>query len=173
MIASSVGAVGPVAYYLARAETSLGEHEAAVRHLEAAITLSGRAGFAPWVARSRLAHAEALLGRNRPDDRDLAIRSARLAAASAERLGMTRLLVRAQHLLAGVEGRERLTPRELEVVAFVAAGSTNREIAARLVLSDRTVETHVQNILGKLGFRSRAEIAAWAARERIGDQATT
>jgi non-specific serine/threonine protein kinase len=70
-------------------------------------------------------------------------------------------------------GRDRLTPRELEVVGLVASGSTNRQIADRLVLSDRTVETHVQNILGKLGFHSRAEIAAWAVRERIGDQAST
>jgi len=41
-------------------------------------------------------------------------------------------------------------------------GSTNREIAAALVLAERTVETHISNVLGKLGLASRREIAAWA-----------
>lgn len=56
-----------------------------------------------------------------------------------------------------------LSPRERQIAQLVATGLTNREIAAKLVLSERTAETHVQNILNKLGFRSRSEIAAWAA----------
>jgi DNA-binding CsgD family transcriptional regulator len=55
-----------------------------------------------------------------------------------------------------------LTRREREVAALVAAGGTNRAIAGALVLSERTVEGHVSNILGKLNFTSRAQIAAWA-----------
>jgi len=55
-----------------------------------------------------------------------------------------------------------LTAREREVVALVARGQTNREIAATLVISERTADAHVQNILNKLGFSSRAQIAAWA-----------
>lgn len=55
-----------------------------------------------------------------------------------------------------------LTAREREVAALVALGLTNRDIAARLVVTERTAETHVQNILNKLGFTSRAQIAAWA-----------
>ena len=43
----------------------------------------------------------------------------------------------------------------------IAQGSSNREIADALVLGERTVETHVGNILSKLGFSSRAQIAAW------------
>ncbi|WP_030434925.1 response regulator transcription factor [Actinoplanes subtropicus] len=54
-----------------------------------------------------------------------------------------------------------LTPRERQVVALVARGLTNREIATELVVSRRTVETHVQNSLRKLALTSRAEIAAW------------
>ena len=50
-----------------------------------------------------------------------------------------------------------------------AAGLANREIAERLVLSDRTVETHVQHILTKLGFRSRTQVAAWAAIDGMRD----
>ncbi|MGY1820578.1 ATP-binding protein [Geodermatophilus sp. SYSU D00079] len=55
-----------------------------------------------------------------------------------------------------------LTPRQLEVAGLVAQGLTDREIAARLVISPRTAESHVEQILTRLGFRSRAEIAAWA-----------
>jgi DNA-binding CsgD family transcriptional regulator len=56
-----------------------------------------------------------------------------------------------------------LTAREREVASMIAAGKSNREMAQALVVGERTVETHVSNILGKLGFASRAQIAAWAA----------
>ncbi|HEX5155595.1 MAG TPA: AAA family ATPase [Ktedonobacterales bacterium] len=55
-----------------------------------------------------------------------------------------------------------LTAREREVAALVAQGKSNRAIADELVISERTTESHVTNILGKLGFSSRAQIAAWA-----------
>jgi DNA-binding CsgD family transcriptional regulator len=54
-----------------------------------------------------------------------------------------------------------LTRRELEVAALVARGMSNRQIAARLVLSLRTVDFHVGNIRTKLGFGTRAQIAGW------------
>ena len=57
-----------------------------------------------------------------------------------------------------------LTAREREVAVLVAGGKTNREIAAALVISERTADAHVQNILNKLGFGSRAQIAAWIAK---------
>jgi non-specific serine/threonine protein kinase len=49
----------------------------------------------------------------------------------------------------------------------VADGRSNKEIAAALVISQRTAEGHVQRILGKLGFLSRAQIAAWATEQRV------
>jgi len=55
-----------------------------------------------------------------------------------------------------------LTAREREVATLVAQGKSNRAIADELVISERTTESHVTNILGKLGFNSRAQIAAWA-----------
>lgn len=55
-----------------------------------------------------------------------------------------------------------LAPREREVAVLIADGKTNREIAARLSIAESTAETHVQHILNKLGFNSRAQIAAWA-----------
>jgi non-specific serine/threonine protein kinase len=56
-----------------------------------------------------------------------------------------------------------LTPRELQVVRLIAVGRSNKQIAAGLVISQRTAENHVEHILTKLGFTSRAQVAAWAA----------
>jgi predicted ATPase/DNA-binding CsgD family transcriptional regulator len=61
--------------------------------------------------------------------------------------------------------RQPLSERELEVVALVAAGLANRAIAEKLFLSPRTVEKHVEHVMDKLGIGSRAEIAAWHARQ--------
>jgi DNA-binding NarL/FixJ family response regulator len=54
-----------------------------------------------------------------------------------------------------------LTHREREVATLVADGLTNREIAQRLQLSERTAQNHVQHILTKLDLRGRRQIAAW------------
>jgi non-specific serine/threonine protein kinase len=56
-----------------------------------------------------------------------------------------------------------LTPRELQVARLIAAGRSNKDIAAELVISQRTAENHVEHILTKLGFTSRVQVAAWAA----------
>jgi DNA-binding NarL/FixJ family response regulator len=55
-----------------------------------------------------------------------------------------------------------LTPREIEVLRLVATGATNREIADRLVLSERTVARHVANIFVKIGVSARAAATAYA-----------
>jgi DNA-binding NarL/FixJ family response regulator len=56
-----------------------------------------------------------------------------------------------------------LSVREREVAVLIARGLTNREIADELVVGERTIETHVSNILGKLELGSRREVARWAA----------
>ena len=60
-----------------------------------------------------------------------------------------------------------LTRREREVAALVGAGLTNREIADRLVISERTAEGHVANILARLELTRRSQIAAWAVRQEL------
>ncbi len=64
--------------------------------------------------------------------------------------------------LGAEKGDHGLSPREVEVVRLVAAGSTNREIAASLVISEHTVARHLQNIYAKLGVSSRAAATAFA-----------
>ncbi|HEU5098013.1 MAG TPA: AAA family ATPase [Roseiflexaceae bacterium] len=64
-----------------------------------------------------------------------------------------------------------LTAREREVAALIARGKTSREIAELLVVSERTAEVHVSNILGKLGFTSRAQIAVWAVEKGVAGSA--
>ena len=60
-----------------------------------------------------------------------------------------------------------LAPREREIAALVAQGLSNREIATRLTISERTAEAHVQHILNKLRGRSRSQIAAWAVHHGL------
>lgn len=60
----------------------------------------------------------------------------------------------------------QLTSRQREVAQLLAEGLTNKEIAERLVIAQRTAEAHVENILTRLGFSSRAQIAAWSVEHR-------
>ena len=66
-----------------------------------------------------------------------------------------------------VDGAGPLAPREREVAILIAEGLSNRDIAARLSISERTAETHVQHILNKLGCNSRARISTWAAQRGL------
>ena len=61
--------------------------------------------------------------------------------------------------------------REREIVALVSSGLANADIATRLVVSRRTVEWHVGNILGKLGLRTRPQLIAWARDHGISPSA--
>ncbi|MBG0561392.1 ATP-binding protein [Actinoplanes aureus] len=67
---------------------------------------------------------------------------------------------------APVDASASLTRREREIAELLADGLSNREIAAKLVISRRTAETHVEHILGKLGLTNRAQVAAWFTAQR-------
>jgi DNA-binding NarL/FixJ family response regulator len=142
---------------LAAAEGRAGD---ARRLLQDAVDLYGRSGLAYEAAESRLALAE-LLGAA-----DEAKRAAEAFAAigAAQRLERARALVSS---LATPRGTETLTRRESEVLRLVAAGLSNKEIAARLTLSEHTVHRHVSNILAKLRLSSRAAAAAFAAKHGL------
>jgi DNA-binding NarL/FixJ family response regulator len=64
-----------------------------------------------------------------------------------------------------------LTPRERQIAELIAQGMSNKEIAASLVIAQRTAEGHVEHILVKLGFTSRSQIAGWVAERRVAKQA--
>jgi DNA-binding NarL/FixJ family response regulator len=64
---------------------------------------------------------------------------------------------------AHIEPGRALTRREREVADLVSQGLTNRELASRLVIAERTAENHVQHILTKLGLSNRSQLAVWAA----------
>jgi DNA-binding CsgD family transcriptional regulator len=96
---------------------------------------------------------------------------ARLELADARdvfaRLGARADVAFVETLLAGTTDFQGLTPRELEVLTLVVAGSTNRQIATKLFLSERTVHRHLSNIFDKLGVGSRTEAAAYALQHRL------
>ena len=60
-----------------------------------------------------------------------------------------------------------LTKREIEVARLIAEGLSNRELARRLVIGQRTVETHVTNILTKAGLDRRGQVAKWLADQGV------
>lgn len=165
MVAAAIGAYGPVGYYLGIAELSAGRHDDAVARLESAAELSAHGDFAPSLARTRIALAEAQFERAAAGDRDRAGTLLAMAVADARRLGMRALLAQATDLTSSLDRQPgSLSPREREIAAHVASGRSNREIAELLVISERTVDTHVQNILTKLDLHSRVQVATWATR---------
>ena len=105
--------------------------------------------------------ARSALGEERFDE----LLSRGLAMHLADALAMAKGETPADAVLAGEPGPsssgKQLTRREKEIAALVAAGNGNREIAARLFLSKRTVDSHMEHIFTKLGFSSRTQLASW------------
>ena len=76
------------------------------------------------------------------------------------------------HARASGLARDRgpLSEREATIAGLVAHGHANQQIADQLVISERTVETHVRNIRARLGLRNRAAVAAWAVAHGLAAQ---
>jgi DNA-binding CsgD family transcriptional regulator len=169
VVGDGVAYMGPTELALGRGAAALGRLDQAVDDLASAAEQAARAGAPGFVAEARFHLATTLLARDRPRDRPRAEVAARDADGLARALGMSAYVDRTAALVARL-GHERggrpdpLSAREAEVAQLVAEGLTNRQIAARLIISERTAQNHVQHILTKLGFTTRAQIAAWSVR---------
>ncbi|MCF7552396.1 LuxR family transcriptional regulator [Pseudonocardia sp. WMMC193] len=153
--AGAANYLGPVALILGSCAAALGDLDGAVRHLTAALATSERIGAPGFAVEAACELGAVHLRRGDPAGRLLLTR----ARPTAVELGMAPWTARIDELL-GRDGGP-LTAREREVAELVAQGWSNREIAAALVLSERTVGNHVQHILTKLGVSNRGRIAAW------------
>jgi DNA-binding CsgD family transcriptional regulator len=137
----------------------LGDGESAVRLSSDGLTALRRGGFQPEVVRAGLEQVRILMNAGQ------AARGRHVLEGAAElaaRIGDPRIVMQAEALRAQVDaadGRLALTPAELRVAEAAAAGRTNREIAADLFLSIRTVETHLASAYRKIGVRTRTQLA--------------
>jgi DNA-binding CsgD family transcriptional regulator len=165
-IGEGVAYMGPIELTLGRGAVALGRIDLAVDDLTVAAEQADRAGAPGFLAEARFHLAMALLARNSSGDHDRAEAAARDADRLAKALGMAAYVDRTSALVAQLDGGRpaALSPRELEVASLVAEGLTNRQIAERLIISERTAQNHVQHILTKLGFTARSQIAAWSVR---------
>lgn len=152
-----------------------GVHDRARTHFEDAVDLFGRSGAAFETARARIELARALAATDRGP---AAKKEAQAALTVLTGIGATREADRAFALLRDLDTpprREavntspppRLTRREIDVVRLIAQGLGDKEVAARLSLSEHTVHRHVSNVLTKLDLPSRTAVVAYAAKHGL------
>jgi ATP/maltotriose-dependent transcriptional regulator MalT len=166
--AGGAGLYGSVSRHLGMLAATLERWDEAVEHFERGLEFERHMGAPPMVVRSQIACSEMLLRRGRDSDLRQTRQLLDAAIASCRELGMKPWLEHATRMAVDLGARgvvdHPLTGRELEVAGLVAEGLSNRAIALRLHLSERTVESHVKNVCDKLGFNSRSQVAAWVAR---------
>jgi ATP/maltotriose-dependent transcriptional regulator MalT len=153
------------AYVQGSVELASGDADAALVTLRPALQAWQELGAPYEAARARVLVALACRALEDEDTARLELESAR---AVFEELEARPDLRRVEALMrADTDDDHGLSRRELEVLRLVAAGRTNREIAATLVLSEHTVARHVQNIFRKLGVSSRTAAAAFAFEHEL------
>ena len=151
----------------------LGRSDDAVGHLRRALNANEAMGWIPYVARSHLALADAYIQRGLSGDRASAQSHLEQGRLLACQLGMRPLLASAEGIMArlshpdGLRDGHGLTPRQIEVLALIAQGMSDREIAQELAISHHTVMRHVHNILNKLSVDSRTAAASFGVRAGI------
>ena len=152
---------GPVSLYLGMLAALREDWAAASAHLTSALAACRAMGSEPYEAITRFHLGRLLLAQGGAGHAQAATEHLDAALSTARRLGMAPLSTAAAAIRRS--GRPTISSREEQVAALVAEGLSNRQIATRLHLSERTAENHVAHILTKLGFDSRSRIAAWYA----------
>ena len=155
---------GASARAVGRMAAIAGDLEGAEAALRMAAGINQQLDAQPWLTHTWLALSEVLGRRGGSTRLAEATRLAGRVAAQARRLDQPGPLARADTLLVHLTGQRRvsdpLTGREHEIAGLVVLALSNREIAERLVVSERTVESHVHNILRKLGVANRTQLTA-------------
>ena len=161
--AGQVAYGGPAELCLGRAARFLNRLDDAVTDLEHATATCVANGAVGFQTEAEYELGGALAQRSQPGDHPRARSLLTQCASRARSLGMKPFEAKAQALLDELDDSRLspLTPREFEVAELVGQGFTNREIAERLVLSERTAQNHVQHILTKLALSNRSQIALW------------
>ena len=103
-----------------------------------------------------------------PVELEAAVRAAYRREATLSPQVMTRVMAEVARGSATSAELDGLTPREIEVLRLLAAGRSNRDLAGQLYVSERTVKSHVSNILAKLRLTDRTQAALWAVRHGLG-----
>jgi DNA-binding CsgD family transcriptional regulator/tetratricopeptide (TPR) repeat protein len=169
MIGHLVACHGAADRYLGMLARTLGEWDRAQAHLERAMELNRQMGAATWVAHTAYEHARLELARP-GGDRAAAATLLAESASLAERMGLTALLgrARASGSPAAVAGApDGLSPREVQILALVARGLSNREIGRTVFISEHTAANHVRSILRKTRSANRTEATAYAYRQGL------
>jgi DNA-binding NarL/FixJ family response regulator len=170
----------------ARIASHVGDLDTALEELETALTLLMHRDRPLLAAQIRMELARVLASAGQESSAQV---EAEASLSTFERFGVTPDIAASQELLELLRGTtaavtvrqpeaastaqvsagevEHLTRREFEVANLVAEGHTNREIASRLFLSVRTIECHVDRVLGKLDFHTRSQLAASVARGEL------
>jgi DNA-binding CsgD family transcriptional regulator len=159
---------------LSELNNAIGRSKAADEHLRAALELADACSAPYERALSLLALAELRVAGETYKDVSAQLEEVRGICSD---LGAAPALARADALAAQISGSGRaasaypagLTRREAEVLGLLAAGHSNKEIAAQLFLSERTVERHITTVYRKIGTRRRTEAMAFALRHGLAD----
>ena len=149
---------------------TIGSLDQAMSHFEDSLAFCRKGRYRPELAWSCYDYADTLLQRNNEGDRAKAMSLLDESLTISTELGMGPLMERVVALQERVESEpaqaptypDGLTQREVEVLRLIALGMTDREIAEALIISARTVGTHVSNILNKIGAINRTEAASYA-----------